>query len=309
MYMVHRNKLFNKSVKNKDRYIPEGYNQRILNILGSLPDTMPEDIQNVCIVKHSRTSTYTTALSAAAVIMLVMGSVYAYTNIASSGKDHDNDPQITITTVTTVTTDKSGEKNNNTTISSYEERITTSVSENTTTSSGESVQNHDIAGNTDINTAQTYQPQTSVKKQITSAYDKKETEKAAQTTKVKTTDKAESKTAIKETKKAETKQTAVIPDHAAPDNKKPVVTAPPAVIPPVPPVHTKKENEKPDNDRHENNKDFSTNDKQKELPDKNNGRIEEEKTENQQNCHSFENVKEVKDDKCMNEYDTSYGNK
>ena len=291
--MVHRSRLFNKSVKNKDSYISEGYSQRILDTLSSLPDSLPEDKHNVCIVKHSRNSAYTAALSAAAVMMIVVGSVYAYTKFSSMGRGDGNDPH---TAVTTVTTDASDEKSNNTSTSSYKEFTTISVTETTTAFSEISSENHDIAGNTDIfttHTDRTYRAQTGENKQTASVYYKKETENAAQTTKAKTTDKAEPKTEIKETRKAEKNQTETMPDHVVPDDKKPFVTAPPIVTLPVPPVHTDKENEKPDNDFFENNKDFPGIGRVKESPDKDNGKTEEEKAEDKQDFHEFGNVKGI----------------
>ena len=90
--MLHKyiDKVFGKSVKNKNKLIPADYESRIMNVLDNLPEisgnTQKSTETQVHVVKHEKKIYFRSFAAAAAVVLMICGISVHNRNITTSGK-------------------------------------------------------------------------------------------------------------------------------------------------------------------------------------------------------------------------------
>lgn len=96
--------MLRKSVKNKSRLIPEGYERRLSDLLDSLPDEVPVSSDTeVHVIKHTSRFDIKALVSAAAAFAIVSAAVIAFTKTTNHAFDRNNDKdgKSYVTSVTT----------------------------------------------------------------------------------------------------------------------------------------------------------------------------------------------------------------
>ncbi|MGN0581987.1 MAG: hypothetical protein ACI4KB_04735 [Oscillospiraceae bacterium] len=146
---MRKDDMLRKSVKNKENLIPDGYSQRISDLLASLPDEVPDSSDSeVAVISHkSRIINIRTFVSAAAAFAVVFTAVISVSKMQGSAFDKNHD-EGKMYAVTSVSTTASGEIRTETAVTSSvtdvsddsripaEAEVTTVVQENRTTEAG-----------------------------------------------------------------------------------------------------------------------------------------------------------------------------
>lgn len=126
--MLHKyiDKVFGKSVKNKNKLIPADYESRIMNVLDNLPEisgnTQKSTETQVHVVKHEKKIYFRSFAAAAAVVLMICGISVHNRNITTSGKPGKNNNVTTIVTVT------STEKTTTSVTEKVSEKVSSSLS-------------------------------------------------------------------------------------------------------------------------------------------------------------------------------------
>lgn len=146
---MRKDDMLRKSVKNKENLIPDGYSQRISDILASLPDEVPDSSDSeAAVINHkSRIINIRTFVSAAAAFAVVFTAVISVSKMQGSAFDKNHD-EGKMYAVTSVSTTASGEIRTETAVTSSvtdvsddsripaEAEITTVAQGNRTTEAG-----------------------------------------------------------------------------------------------------------------------------------------------------------------------------
>lgn len=129
--MLHKyiDKVFRKSIKNKNKLIPASYESKIMNVLESLPQTSVQETETqVQVVKHERKIYLGSFATAAAVLLVVCGIVVHNNNVnvSTRGRPDKNNKVTTVNTATSYTQTTVAESETTTTSATV-----TTVTENT----------------------------------------------------------------------------------------------------------------------------------------------------------------------------------
>ncbi|MBE6853169.1 MAG: hypothetical protein E7505_06795 [Ruminococcus sp.] len=126
--MRYRLKKLEQSIKNKEKHIPSGYDDRIKALLDSLPDEVPVSKGTEAkIIQRTKRFDIKPFLSAAAVFALVFSCVLVYPKFSQTASDKNHNKIIITKTTTTVTPAVSSTEEDEQTTSSLS---TTSISKN-----------------------------------------------------------------------------------------------------------------------------------------------------------------------------------